>query len=357
MTSRKRHMYFVILLFASAASVVSLVSNLLAPGGAQLNVLISLGVAVLFAGLAWIASLSRVPLPLLDRTLLVATTMSALGVLGYGLYFADDPVVAQAAVLGTLLWLPFLFLFSHITFEGRSVLPAALLIYLMVVVVTLPSLFMGQGLFGEGNAFLLLQAYMAFALLLIGLRFFSGLQERATVMEERAENMLMLAHTDALTGLANRRQAEDLLGRELVRAARYGRGFSVLMVDLDHFKLLNDGHGHQVGDEVLIDLSRRLQRMVRHSDTVARWGGEEFLILAPETSGEDAMKLAETVRRQIEEQPLADGHALTASIGVASYRDADSLRSLVARADAALYLAKRAGRNLIRREIPIPHDV
>ena len=204
------------------------------------------------------------------------------------------------------------------------------------------------------DLFVLAQALVAYAVLIAGLRFFGDLHVRASTLERTAERMRELAHTDALTGLGNRRQADLWLVREVQRAARYARPFTVLMLDIDHFKRLNDDHGHAAGDRVLVDLASELVGMVRASDAVVRWGGEEFLVLAPETALEDAVQVAELIRRQIAKLPLGEAHRVTVSIGVAAHRTGDDPESLVARADAALYMAKRSGRNAVRKEVAPP---
>ena len=166
-------------------------------------------------------------------------------------------------------------------------------------------------------------------------------------MARTAHEMRTLAHTDALTGLANRRAAQEVLGREVARAARYDRDLALLMLDIDRFKVLNDGHGHPVGDRVLVALAERLRAHVRASDLIARWGGEEFVVVAPETPMPFSLQLAEQLRAQIAKDPFLDGHLITVSAGVASFRPGDDVDALVARSDAAMYRAKEAGRNRV----------
>ncbi len=163
-----------------------------------------------------------------------------------------------------------------------------------------------------------------------------------------------LAIRDGLTGLANRREFDRRLKEELERSRRYSLPFSLLMLDLDHFKAVNDTYGHPAGDEVLRTLAVRVRVQVRPVDQVARYGGEEFAVILPETDGAGALAFAERLRAAIAAVPFAL-HAeraigLTASIGVASFpRDGDTERDLVAAADRALYSAKQSGRNWVRR--------
>jgi diguanylate cyclase (GGDEF)-like protein len=157
------------------------------------------------------------------------------------------------------------------------------------------------------------------------------------------EQIRRLAATDALTGLANRRTLEEMLEREISRATRQGDDVTLVMIDLDHFKSLNDTHGHQVGDEVLRHVGRRLSEQCRDFDTPARYGGEEFAVVLPRCSQEEAEEVAERMRTS-----LASGGPvpITASAGVATFpSQAESSYALIRAADNALYRAKGAGRD------------
>lgn len=160
-----------------------------------------------------------------------------------------------------------------------------------------------------------------------------------------------LAIRDGLTGLFNRRHGEDRLTDEVDRAIKFKRKLSLLFIDLDHFKFFNDTHGHQAGDEVLHTLGKLMSDAARDSDTVARWGGEEFVIISPETDERQACQLAESIREQVaafafphaDEQPL--GH-VSLSVGVATLSaDIDNAEELLGLADKAVYKAKESGRN------------
>jgi diguanylate cyclase (GGDEF)-like protein len=156
------------------------------------------------------------------------------------------------------------------------------------------------------------------------------------------------AAQDALTGLASRRVAARRLEAEFARAQRTGISLSVLMLDLDHFKRINDHHGHAEGDRVLVSFAARLRDELRGVDLAARYGGEEFLAILPGADAAQAARAAERVRARTavvdEEDPLAPP-AVTVSIGIATWRPGDTPEALVARADAALYRAKDGGRN------------
>ena len=153
-----------------------------------------------------------------------------------------------------------------------------------------------------------------------------------------------LAVTDTLTGVWNRRHGTELLTADL-SARRPGQALSLLMLDIDHFKTINDTFGHQAGDHVLIEIASRLRRSLRGSDMVARWGGEEFVVLLRDCALPDALRLAEDIRAAIAELPFGAMGSLTVSVGVAEARASEDLTTWLERADQALYRAKRSGRN------------
>jgi len=156
-----------------------------------------------------------------------------------------------------------------------------------------------------------------------------------------------LATTDALTGIWNRHHFERCMLVEIERAHRYGEPLSLLLLDIDHFKAINDRHGHQLGDRVLVEISRRLGRQMRDTDLLARWGGEEFVAVLPHTSASAAGALAERIRGLIPTLSLPGVGAVTISVGVAQLQPDDDLNSLFQRVDRALYGAKEGGRDRV----------
>jgi diguanylate cyclase (GGDEF)-like protein len=156
-----------------------------------------------------------------------------------------------------------------------------------------------------------------------------------------------MATHDQLTTLPNRRQLDDQLDRDIARAHRHRVPLSVLLVDIDRFKAINDLHGHQAGDHALRELASRLSDTVRGGDLAGRWGGEEFLVIAPNTGQDGALELAERCRTVIAGTPFADVGTVTASFGVATLTEHEDARSLVHRADIALYRAKDGGRDAV----------
>lgn len=172
----------------------------------------------------------------------------------------------------------------------------------------------------------------------------------ATENELRAANeeLKRLSTTDKLTGLANRYRLDEALRQSIEQSKRYGRPLSVVMIDLDHFKQVNDTYGHHRGDDVLQKSAAIFRQNCRVTDTIGRWGGEEFLIVCPETDANNAVALAEKLRKALCEKAMFDTYTQTASFGVCSYKEADIPETLLSRADEALYEAKSSERNCVR---------
>lgn len=168
-------------------------------------------------------------------------------------------------------------------------------------------------------------------------------------LREGRAKLERLSVTDSLTELYNRRYLMDRLTAEVGRSSRHNHHFSVLMVDVDHFKRYNDACGHQAGDEVLIRVAGVLREAIREVDTAARYGGEEFVVLLPETGVGGAGEVAERIRARVAGEPFSGGQ-VTLSIGVAEFPDhGNTSESVIASADSALYDAKSAGRNRVER--------
>jgi diguanylate cyclase (GGDEF)-like protein len=161
------------------------------------------------------------------------------------------------------------------------------------------------------------------------------------------DNLERLASADPLTGLANRRGGERDIAAEISRARRQNTPLSCVLLDIDHFKDVNDTFGHQAGDYVLREISALLRRTVRAYDILVRWGGEEFLVVLPGVEQAQALKLAERIRAAIENLPLAGIGGVTASVGVASLGSDYSFEAMFAAADRRLYSAKSSGRNTV----------
>jgi len=168
-----------------------------------------------------------------------------------------------------------------------------------------------------------------------------------TKYKQLQDKLIELSMKDPLTGLYNRRFFVKKFEEERERSKRFFKTFSIIMLDIDDFKKINDTYGHNVGDEVLINIANTIMKRIRKTDIAARWGGEEFVILLPETSLKDAVFLAEDIRASIEKIKVSEVKKITASFGVAQYMDGDTLYKLINRADEQLYKAKKHGKNQV----------
>lgn len=237
---------------------------------------------------------------------------------------------------------------AFVVFGTRRGLQVSLLIYLAfiglygnVIIDTL----LGRG--SDPAAPVALSMAVTYAVLITMIRLLASRLEQLTTEHARADMLAEQATTDPLTGIANRRRLDDELGRLTAQSRRYGQPLSVVLIDLDLFKAVNDHYGHEIGDQVLIETVRRLAATVRDADLLGRWGGEEFLLLAPNTDHAAANALAERCRQAIAEAPMPSAGEVTASFGVATHAADDDSRSLMRRADLALYTAKAEGRDRV----------
>lgn len=169
-----------------------------------------------------------------------------------------------------------------------------------------------------------------------------------TEQKQLEEQLRLMSITDPLTGVYNRRFLQETLLKELYRAERHGDPFSLIMLDLDRFKRVNDRYGHEAGDRVLRHVVALIQNRIRSSDCLARWGGEEFMLLLPHTELVAAKALAETLLQDLGESEVSGVGRVSASFGVTTGQPGDTVERLEQRADALMYAAKQAGRNCVR---------
>lgn len=174
-----------------------------------------------------------------------------------------------------------------------------------------------------------------------------GISTDITHQKKIEELALRLARTDELTKIANRYELNDIYKKEFLRYRRFKRPFSVIMFDLDFFKKVNDQHGHLIGDKCLVAVTEVVNENVRTIDTFGRWGGDEFLLICPETELSEATNIAEKLRKIIAENESGEITQITASFGVSTICEKDTVDSISKRADQALYAAKIAGRNKV----------
>jgi len=246
------------------------------------------------------------------------------------------------------LWMGILFPMAHIVFNPREALRISFFIYLLYVAIGLgviiPQFRAGETI--DWNTIIHIYAsQMAYFLMT---RLVLGLKEQLTRLRLEAAKFYQMAHTDPLTGIDNRRSMMAALRNELERRKTTGQAVSLILLDLDNFKQINDRHGHEMGDRVLTHVANLLRQNLRASDRVGRWGGEEFVLLLPETPLGDAQVLAERLQKALMENPLEDLRPISASFGVATTTPEDTPDTLVSKADTAMYASKQAGGNRVR---------
>ena len=242
------------------------------------------------------------------------------------------------------LWIPVIYVFAFTVAGHKLSLKISLVIYALFAAIGLPYIVFG---FDQPHGNFTVQLMLVSIVLIAALYFFSSYQHRFQIAQLTVDQLARLANTDTLTQLANRRRMGEAIASELVRFARYGNAFSVIMVDIDHFKSVNDRFGHGVGDQVLVALAARSQEVLRDADTLGRWGGEEFVVILPETRFEQALRKADELCAHVAALPLMGEHAITISCGVTCVAMGDNAATLLNRADKALYAAKNGGRNRV----------
>jgi len=161
------------------------------------------------------------------------------------------------------------------------------------------------------------------------------------------DQLVIISNTDKLSGLYNRVKMDSVLIEQKANVDRYGQDVSLILIDIDFFKEVNDTYGHSVGDAVLVGFSELMSSNVRATDYVGRWGGEEFLIVCPNTGIVDATKLAEKLLQKVRNYPFEGGSKITISAGIAGFSKETSIKDILINVDAALYQSKQAGRNQI----------
>lgn len=208
-----------------------------------------------------------------------------------------------------------------------------------------------ENIIADGNPLypkfkLLLESYKKLARRTENLAHENGLMNTRLVELDRSLDLA--TRIDPMTGLTNRRHIKELVEQEYSRAQRHNRTFSIILADLDSFKGINDTYGYNAGDDVLVEISRVFRGCVRNEDVCARWGGEEFLILLPETTIDGALAVAQKIHESVamtEFKAYKPGIRTTISLGLSEYKPGQALFECVSRADHALQQAKKAGKN------------
>jgi diguanylate cyclase (GGDEF)-like protein len=278
---------------------------------------------------------------------LVFTVTSAPLLLGFVATLFFDLYPVGEILLSNGLWFFVIYVFAFLVFSARQALFLSVFISLLSFVLVLGKLIFTPATSTLETIVTIFNYYLAsFFVLTFGFTaaLWREYYERMRLTAESAEH---LAHTDLLTKTHNRRSLEALLERETTRADRYKRDLSMILFDLDNFKMINDTYGHAAGDDILERVASIVQANLRSDDELGRWGGEEFMVVCPETDGGQACRVAERLREAVAAGPW-DTVAVTASFGTAHKYGGELLGSLYERADKALYEAKRAGKNCVK---------
>jgi diguanylate cyclase (GGDEF)-like protein len=189
--------------------------------------------------------------------------------------------------------------------------------------------------------------------------YFRQLEKAKQLIHESEEKLKELAFHDSLTGVANRRLFKEKVNQSIKEAQRYKRKIAIMYMDIDKFKQINDELGHDVGDELLKQFTQKIRNCIRKSDVLARLGGDEFIILLPEINHpRDSMFVANKILDTLQYPWVIEGHTFitTSSMGIAIYEEGDDYKSLIKRADRALYKAKESGRNTFKISDYSPHE-
>ncbi len=280
--------------------------------------------------------------------------VGALSLLGrlFEILFTPQGLLNQdylAAFSDLLYWFPLVYVLAFLLFGSRRLLLVGSLVFFgaSVILGMTHSILEWRSSGEVTNLYLLGRFYLANAAYIILLMLSVRLNEQYVRVRTLAETMTHLAHTDTLIQIANRRELDGIIAREVNRATRYSQPLAVIMFDLDNLKQVNDTYGHDAGDTVLKEVARTVRGLLRSPDLLGRWGGDEFLIVAPQTDSAQARGLAERLQQAIANCPLEHVGSITASFGVAEYCPQESPEDWLKRADEALYTAKQGGRNQV----------
>ncbi|WP_299427903.1 GGDEF domain-containing protein [uncultured Meiothermus sp.] len=334
--SRMRGYYIPLL---ALGAVASLIGRLMSTGQTWVDFAFLPAMTVSFSLLAILLSLRRISI--------TTVKLSLLGIICvYQLVSLSDYALAGRlytdGLSATALWFPVVFPVAFVFLPAWAALRFSVLFYVLAVLIGLLGLSITAEV--EQRA---LNTVIQFYLACLAFLYTQAIYAR---YREQYVDMHQMAHTDPLTGIANRRLMQDLLEKSCEAARADKAGFAVLLIDLDHFKRINDLYGHSVGDQVLREVASLLQGVLRQDQTLARWGGEEFMVLAPKTSMLQAQEIARDIAESLARTKVVGQFEVSASIGLAAYRDGDSSDAVVRRADAAMYRAKASGRNRVEVE-------
>jgi diguanylate cyclase (GGDEF)-like protein len=306
--------------------------------------------AVVLAVGAWVATMHPRRTPWVRLTTVAA--LNAFMVLEVHMILWSQSPLDMYQLNTTLQWYPLAYGLSYLFLNNRAaIVLTGLVVGYELVSFSLRTVWFADTLQAPGYLVPLLWntliSQVMYAALLIAI---IHIKHQMRTMQAQAQALTREAQSDALTGVLNRRGLDELLSQRGTESAR-GQVTSVFMIDVDHFKAINDSHGHRVGDTVLVDLARLIGTQIREADTLGRWGGEEFLLVAPGIAGPRATELGERIRQAVAQHPFAQVGRLTISVGVATWQPQNPhgarMDNAIERADQALYTAKNSGRNRV----------
>lgn len=306
--------------------------------------------ALFCAVCAWTLWRNVVSLKFVERVTFIMVTVLVFSHLIYKVYSADNLAEVMTELTETTYTsMAILCLISFLIFENNLALKLSLTTYAASLLIVLGSPLLGStGWLSSEEISWIFRMYAFLGSVIAFVYVLAYSKEQLVRQRTTAETMQNLAYTDHLTGLANRRQLYVDLEREIKASERYERPLSIILFDLDHFKQINDTYGHQSGDLVLQRVARTVESRLRSVDHFGRWGGEEFIIVSPETNLEQATFLAERVREALNTQSSQSSVPTpTASFGVTQYLIGEDIETFLQGADEALYLSKTQGRNRI----------
>lgn len=300
----------------------------------------SLLIMAVWLGLCWIGLL--LPKWVHFRTVERGVFWSAALLMVLNVYY-NLLVLNSEGLWNSSLWIAVVFVLAYFVFTPRQAWLVSLGIFSAFVFIGLLTV-VPQSLRGiplDQNA--VVQLYVSQLCYLILFRLLVLSKEHSLRVRLEAARFYWLAHTDPLTNLANRRSIIEALHQALEHHQKTGEPLSLVLLDLDRFKQINDRYGHEMGDKVLVHTAQVLQRNLRQSAHLGRWGGEEFVLLLPNTPLEEAQQLCERLQQLLAENPLDNLRPVSASFGIAMATSDDTPDRLISRADTAMYLSKQAG--------------
>ncbi len=300
--------------------------------------------------LIWLLARQRIPIDRLECLALIGFIVQSLGFNGIvPAVFLPTPDAMLLDAIGDDIWflLIICILAVHLYDVRRGALIAVSVFLASFGIVIVQIVRWNTLGVDAANSGRVVSIYLMAGALLGFLIVLSAYRAHAERLRSEYELMREIAYTDALTGLPNRRRLYEELRQLIGMAERYGQRFCVCLFDLDHFKQLNDRHGHLIGDQALCAVAHTVLLHLRTVDHFGRWGGEEFAILLPQTCLQDAQTALERVRLALHTISVPDASVITASFGVTEYLPGDTSETILHRADQTMYLAKTTGRNRI----------